>query len=746
MTPLEAALAYAKRGWPVFPIAVDLKTPATKNGLYDATVDAAQLTKWWTARKGFADRNVAVVTSRRSGIWVLDCDVDTRTGETVGETTLADLEAKHGKMPAHPIATTPKGGKHHVFAYPDDGIDLPRRIKFAPGLDALGSRMEEDIERAGYFLVFPSRVQGGRYSWDVPPSAVKPAIPQAPRWLVDMVRASAPPPQVERTAPRPQPTDGTTPYGRKALDDICAEIAACPPGSQDDTLLRKSRRVGRMVGGGQIDEREAYAAMVDAGMRMVNGGKPWTHAEVEKKVRRGMAHGINEPLVPKPRERPETAEPAPQTATIDPPKPTERPKPQLIVSNPLKPAPQPPPDWMTGKRWITDNEGNLKPKEAINCQLMIEHHPELRGMFSYNSFTDRVMVNRPLPGYERDTFPRAVNDQDEAALWAWLNWHKISPSLATVGVFMREVAFRAAYDPLSDYLTSLKWDGKDRISNWLTYYAAAEDNEYTRMVGRKFLIGAAARALDPGCKVDTMLIAEGPQRLGKSTMPRALFGAEFFSDQIGDITSKDGAERIQGTWCVEIAEMDKFSRVEANAIKSFMSQRDDRYRAAYARNTVTRPRRCVFFGTINPDGVGYLKDSTGNTRFWPVAVKHIDLEGIAADRDQIWAEAVAAYRGKERWWLSAEEEEAFAAPEQDARRDDDVWEPRILDWLKSRDPTAPRIVFTSADCLVGIGVDAPRQGHREKIRVAKILKMFGCEPGNAVNGVPGRSWEYRRGK
>jgi predicted P-loop ATPase len=366
-------------------------------------------------------------------------------------------------------------------------------------------------------------------------------------------------------------------------------------------------------------------------------------------------------------------------------------------------------------------------------------------MFAYNEFTDRILVMRSLPGYENRPVPRQLSDHDEAALVSWLNWHGLSPNVSTVGMFIREIAFRAGFDPLRAWLTSLKWDGKPRIDRWLTYYAGAENTDYNRMVGRKFLISAAARGLSPGCKVDTMLVLEGAQSIGKSTLAFRLFGADYFSDQVGDVTSKDSAERIQGCWCVEVAEMDKFSRVEANAVKSFLSHREDRYRPAYGRNTVVRPRRCVFLGTINPDGRGYLKDKTGNRRFWPVAVSSVDLDAIEADREQLWAEAVAAWTNREPWWLSAEEE-AIAAPEQDARRDDDVWEPRVRQWLDDREPAMLVVRFTSADCLAGLGLDAPRQGLSEKYRIATILKSMGCEVRNNQDGIRGRFWVYRRGQ
>ena len=293
-----------------------------------------------------------------------------------------------------------------------------------------------------------------------------------------------------------------------------------------------------------------------------------------------------------------------------------------------------------------------------------------------------------------------------------------------------------------EWMGSLKWDGKKRIDTWLTYYAGAADSEYTRTVGRKFLISSVARGLDPGCKCDTMLVLEGPQGLKKSSLVRVLAGDEWFSDQVGDVTNKDSSQLIQGVWIMEIPEMDKFSRAEANAVKDFLTRRFDRYRPPYGRNVVRRERRCVFFGTINPDGTGYLKDTTGNRRYWPVVVSSIDVDGVAADREQMWAEAKAAYDGGEQWWLT-DEENALAESEQEARRDDDPWEAPVREYLDDPVRKHERRGFTNSDILWNaLKLELPKQQKKEKDRVARILKMLGFVKRNNSNGIRGRSWDW----
>lgn len=410
------------------------------------------------------------------------------------------------------------------------------------------------------------------------------------------------------------------------------------------------------------------------------------------------------------------------------------PRPKLVVSHDNPGA------WAEGLPWIKTDKG-LKSTSLLNAVLMIEHHPELEGVFKYDSFRDQIRLTRALPRYEIGTYPREMVDHDETALAAWLNIVGLSPTIATTASAIRKVAFAHQVDPLQEWLSSLVWDRRSRIDNWLTYYAGADKTNYTSIVGRKFLVGAVARVLDPGCKNDTMMVLEGPQGILKSSMVRDLCGEEWFSDQIGDITNKDSSQLIQGRWMIEVPEMDKFSRQETNAVKDFLSRREDRYRPPYGRNVITRPRRGVFVGTINPTGVGYLKDPTGGRRFWPVKVTAIDLSAIQDARSQLWAEAVHLYRQREIWWITEADELAEFVIQQADRLDDDVWEPKVLMWARTAS-----LQFTSADALKdALNIEPARQGHREKLRIANILQAAGYEnrPIRDGHGVQ-RMWTKNR--
>ena len=398
-------------------------------------------------------------------------------------------------------------------------------------------------------------------------------------------------------------------------------------------------------------------------------------------------------------------------------------------------------DWKTDLDFRCNAESKMIGASLHNVRLYLKHHPYLRGLYWYDEFADEIMIDRAL-GLPVGGYPRPIQDHDETELAQWLNSEFLSPSIANTAACLRAQAFSSPRNALAEWANGLQWDGKPRLDTWLTYYAGAEASEYTALVGRRFLISAMARLLSPGCKVDTMLILEGPQGLKKSSLVRAIAGDEWFSDQVGEVTNKDASQLIQGIWIMEIPEMDKFNRAEANAVKDFLTRRFDRYRPPYGRNVVRRERRCVFFGTINPDGVGYLKDTTGNRRYWPVKVTAIDLDGVVADREQLWAEAKVAYNAGEKWWID-EDEVSLVEVEQDARRDEDPWEARILAWLEEPERKLDRF-FTASDVMwkvMSIQIKDQTQGH--KSRVGKILgAVKTCMPRNNQNGIKGRSWEY----
>lgn len=237
------------------------------------------------------------------------------------------------------------------------------------------------------------------------------------------------------------------------------------------------------------------------------------------------------------------------------------------------------------------------------------------------------------------------------------------------------------FNPVQDYLAAVKWDGVLRLDNWLIQYCGTEDTPLNRAIGRKLLIAAVRRARVPGCKFDHVVVLEGAQGAGKSTLLRMLAGDENFSDaEILGAEKREQQEATQGVWIYEIAELVGLSKADMNKVKHFVSKQVDRARGAYQRWQADQPRSCIFVATTNE--TNYLRDTTGNRRFWPVEVGTIDLENVARDRDQLWAEAALAEATGEPLVIPPELW-ADAAEATQARMEIDPWLDRIAPKLEA---------------------------------------------------------------
>lgn len=287
----------------------------------------------------------------------------------------------------------------------------------------------------------------------------------------------------------------------------------------------------------------------------------------------------------------------------------------------------------------------------LNVMTAFERAPELRGLFLYDEFRDRIEFTRPFEGFgEAGT---AWVDVHCTLVTTWLQRTIQSVRGEAVQRAVELSAKKNAIHPLRDYLKALRWDGKARIDTWLHEYMGAKDDpQYLAAVGPKFLIGSVARILLPGCQMDTILVFEGSQGLGKSTAVR-IIAKRHSADMTGDLATKDAAIHIQGTWIVEMSELSAIRRSDVEVVKAFITRRIDRYRPPYGRNSQERPRQCVFVATTNDNE--YLQDATGNRRFWPVECSHIRIEELERDIDQLWAEAVVRYYAGDKWYLDASE-------------------------------------------------------------------------------------------
>lgn len=333
-----------------------------------------------------------------------------------------------------------------------------------------------------------------------------------------------------------------------------------------------------------------------------------------------------------------------------------------------------------------DGDG-LKSTSAQNIALILQYEKRFSGIFAWNEFANEVYLMRRPPwdisGPQSFWTPRKIKDTDTVACAGWLEYTGMSPKINDVGKIVVRVAEHNKYNPVIEALDALKWDCFPRVRGndydvmpWLSTYLGADNTRINRMFGEKWLVSAVARAYQPGCKADAMLVLEGRQGLKKSSALRALADGLItgvFTDEMSDPNSKDAAMQMQGAWIVEIAELDAFRRAEVTQIKSWLGRQIDRFRRPYGKIVEDFPRACVFAGTVNPLAhSGYLKDPTGGRRFWPVEANKIDLDQLKKDAQQLWAEAVHLYRAGETWWLS-DEDEALAQEAQSKRYEEDPY-------------------------------------------------------------------------
>lgn len=340
-------------------------------------------------------------------------------------------------------------------------------------------------------------------------------------------------------------------------------------------------------------------------------------------------------------------------------------------------------DW---KSQLAVTKNGTYQKTINNLVLILTHDPNLKGKIVTDEFAGCGLAVGALPWNPGDDRRRWTDTDDAGVLWYVETYYGISSKDKLIAA-LAIVGGQRTVNEVRDYLFDLKWDGKKRVETLFVDYLGAEDNVYTRAVARKSLAAAVARAVVGGVKYDYMPILAGPQGIGKSTL-LATLGKSWFSDSLTTFEGKEAAEMLQGTWINEIGELNAMSKYETSAVKQFLSKRVDIYRAAYGRRTEEHPRRCVFFGTSNDSE--FLRDYTGNRRFWPVDVAENEprlsvFDDLPGQVDQIWAEAVMYWRMGEQLYLTGEAER-LAQEAQEEHREASGWEGLILDFLEKKVP------------------------------------------------------------
>lgn len=340
------------------------------------------------------------------------------------------------------------------------------------------------------------------------------------------------------------------------------------------------------------------------------------------------------------------------------------------------------------KAWTSKIKKDLRGDNlstGANVRLILENDPNLKGKIRMDEFQKRFVVKGKLP------WPRVGDewiDSDDGSLCTYLEeFYEITGEKKVINA-LNEVAINNRFHPIKQYFETLKWDGKKRAESLFIEYLGAEDSKYTRAVTRIHLTAAIARIKTPGIKYDTALVLVGTQGAGKSLLIDKL-GKGWTNDSLLSVDNKDALEGLQGSWLIELAEMSATRRAENEAIKHFLSKREDKFRASYGRRTETHPRQCVFFGTSNnPE---FLKDSTGNRRFYPVAIDakartKVPWEDLTDDEvNQTWAEVMAWYDAGESIYL-ADELQGEAERIQELFKEDSPTAAMIREFVETKVP------------------------------------------------------------
>lgn len=327
-------------------------------------------------------------------------------------------------------------------------------------------------------------------------------------------------------------------------------------------------------------------------------------------------------------------------------------------------------NWQT--KLELDKNGGIS--ESLTNFVTILRYDQRLHEIAYNEHSCGISI-RDAELLPWDQLKPGWSDADLASLTAYLDrvYHIFSPSKLKNALLT--ITAERSFHPIKEYLEGLPaWDGKKRLETLLIDYLGAEDSSYVRAVTRKTLVAAVARVYEPGIKFDTVLVLSGPQGIGKS-MFFAKLGGIWFSDSltISDMRDKTGAEKLQGFWIMEIGEMNGIKKVEVETVKSFASRQDDKFRVAYGTVVESHPRQCVICGTSNSQH--FLRDVTGNRRFWPVQVTgECSLHPWNMDKpllEQIWAEALTLYNAGEELILKGNDAEMAAEKQQEALENDD---------------------------------------------------------------------------
>jgi putative DNA primase/helicase len=377
---------------------------------------------------------------------------------------------------------------------------------------------------------------------------------------------------------------------------------------------------------------------------------------------------------------------------------------------------------------------------VANVVTILTHDERWTDTIAYDQFGEGV-VTLKVPPWRACDMPASPEvgdwtDSNTARLQSWLaDVYALDVSESIALQAIRLVADKRLMHPVRQWLETLQWDAQRRLPTWLSDVMGCEDNAYTRAVGTAWAVSAVARAYQPGCKVDTVLVLEGPPGIFKSSVLRAIAGDEWFLEVgASDVNNKDALQVLRRKWIAEFPEIDQLSHVEQGHVKSFFSRQVDTYRPSYGRGARDFKRQTVFAATTNKSD--WITDETGGTgrRMWPVKCRWGDIGLAKSIRDQIWAEARARYDSGEKWHIVDPEIREAELTEQDDRFRIDPWEPVIAHWLVAPVSIGKRSEsgVTTADVMGingALGIETGKMSRVDSMRVGAILRKLGWEPG-----------------
>lgn len=683
----EQALALASYGlyvFPLFPLIADSlvcscpaagncgspgKHPLVKSGLKVATTDTNQIRKWW---RKYPKANIGV-NCELSALLVVD--QDPRNG---GEASLERIESEHGSLPATYEVETGGGGRHFYYS-----ISVPAKsAPIAPGVD---------IKSKGGYVVAPGSLhKSGRLYIAQHLGNARPFIVDAPSWLVTLCTKPAP---VAAQPPKParvNPVDVT-----RGLFGAALAEAGWLGEARPQFALCRCPFESTHTSGTTLDSSTVVYPPENKG---INGWIDCKHSHCANRTHIEFWNAI-----------PEEAR--------------QRAQRKLAVSPLYEPGASAQPDWLTNWRSELLFENNGKMKRVLgNASLILRNHDNFRGCLGYDEFADRYEWLREPPKFKGlEPIPAGpVKDVHFLQIAFWLASKYDMPEFSSDNIFqiMRDAA--VPFHPVKKYLGGLEWDQKPRVRRWLTTYLGVNDCPYAQAIGSWWLVSAIARIMQPGCKADHVLILEGAQGTRKSTALRTL-AHPWFADTPINLDSKDAYGALRGVWIYELQELQSLSKADSDKAKAFFSSPVDTYRKPYDRTTVEIQRQCVFAGTVNYNT--YLKDGSGNRRYWPVVTDAIAIELLAHDRDQLWAEALHMYNLGSRWHPQTQTEHELCGLEQDLRQQVD--EDPLCVPLRAALESMPAYGISVNDLLPML--PGLKNDIKDAIRVARCLASMGWQ-------------------